>query len=215
VIIVVYFRSGLNPNNKKILLISIPFVLFFFLVGIFSVLYLPAATKITTTATPPPITTHVPSPTHFPTYTPAATPSPTTIFTTPPSSTPINTPAHNNTGSSNHTLTQFYQGTITDEDALQTTSNMFLCSVTQSGNNMNGSVKLASFSGSGPFSGSIGNDNSVRFTIINADDGYGPSTFIGSFGLNGSMSGSYVNKSLNHHGTWQVSPASQDTGTGC
>ncbi len=71
------------------------------------------------------------------------------------------------------------------------------------------------FSGSGPFSGTIGNDKSVHFSIINADDGYGPSDFNGFLNQDGSMSGNYINHSLNHRGTWQVRPANGSTVSGC
>jgi|SRR5579884_568443 len=112
-------------------------------------------------------------------------------------------------------LARIYQGTITDQDALNTTSDMFLCAVEQSGNNISGEVKMVLFSGSGPFSGTIGSDKSVRFSIINADDGYGPSDFNGFLNQDGSMSGSYINHSLNHRGSWQVRPANGNTVSGC
>ena len=112
-------------------------------------------------------------------------------------------------------LARSYQGTITDEDALNTTSAMFLCAVTQSGNNITGEVKLSLFSGSGPFTGTIGSDNSVRFSIINADDGYGPSDFNGFINPDGSMSGRYINHSLNHRGSWQVKPSNGNAGGNC
>jgi hypothetical protein len=110
-----------------------------------------------------------------------------------------------------HTLARTYKGTITDEDALNTTSDMFLCAVVQSGNTIAGEMKLTLFSGSGPFTGTIGSDSRVQFSIINADDGYGPSDFNGFLHVDGSMSGQYVNHSLNHHGVWQVSSG----GGGC
>ncbi len=110
-----------------------------------------------------------------------------------------------------HTLARTYKGTITDEDALNTTSDMFLCAVVQSGSTIAGEVKLTLFSGSGPFTGTIGSDSRVQFSIINADDGYGPSDFNGFLHVDGSMNGQYINHSLNRQGTWQVSPG----GGGC
>lgn len=114
-----------------------------------------------------------------------------------------------------HSLVRAYQGTITDEDALNTTSDMFLCAVAQSGSTITGEVKLALFAGSGPFTGAIGNDTSVRFSIINADDGYGPSDFSGFLNSDGSMSGRYINHSLNHQGSWQVKPSNGNAGSNC
>jgi hypothetical protein len=107
-------------------------------------------------------------------------------------------------------LARAYQGALTDKDALNFTSDMLLCSIAQNSNAINGAVKLSSLSGSGPFTGNIASDKHIRFTIINADDGYGPSDFSGSINTDGSMSGTYINHSLNQGGSWQVKPSSDN-----
>jgi hypothetical protein len=181
-----YFASANASTKQKLMLVGVPLAIIFIGAGVLSLLYasMPqSAGTITSNGN-----TTSPSPTHQDTST------------------------GNGNTTSLSSLAPTYQGTITDTDALNTTSEMFLCAVTQSANNIAGAVKLSLFSGSGPFTGTINSNNSVRFSIVNADDGYGPSDFNGFINPDGSMNGRYINHNLNQQGTWQVKPA---TGSSC
>jgi hypothetical protein len=204
-----YFTTQSPLTKQRFKLVGVPLALILIVAGVLSLWYSVASPAGNVTGN------GRPSPSAIATTGVSRTATPGTTATATNTGTPTTTVTTTGVVPTTHTLVRAYKGTITDEDALNTTSDMFLCAVVQSGNNITGEVKLTLFSGSGPFTGTIGSDSRVQFSITNADDGYGPSDFNGFLRLDGSMSGQYINHSLNHHGTWQVFPDEGNVSGGC
>ncbi len=196
-----YFTTQSPLTKQRFKLVGVPLALILIVAGILSLWYSVASPAGNVTGNGR--------------SSPSATATPGTTATATNTGTPATAVTATGVVPTTHTLARTYKGTITDEDALNTTSDMFLCAVVQSGSNIAGEVKLTLFSGSGPFTGTIGSDSRVQFSIINADDGYGPSDFNGFLNADGSMNGQYINHSLNHHGTWQVFSDGGDVNGGC
>ena len=156
----------------------------------------PAAKPTAASHTPPPVVVPTPRPTTVPA--PYPTPMPTRPAPTPP---PVTYP--NVAGS--------YSGTIDDTTA-SITSSMAL-SIHQKKKTISGEFTVgAPLQGNGPFSGYVGTDPYIQFTVVPQDNNLAPLFFYGWVQTDGSIKGSYC--SLNKQaqcdttagasGTWYV-----------
>ncbi len=178
-----------------------------FLIGLLLVTLLPPAALTNSTASRPTATLPAgttPQSTLPPGFTPQGTPTAGN-----PTSTPRVLPTATATSSTRPPtypqLAQHYQGTITDA-ASQLQGDLTLTAIVQSQDMFTGQMYRTPFSGNGPFSGRVGTDKSIRFTIQVADDGSGPIDFMGFVNPDGSLSGTYFDHTYNSTGTWKVHP---------
>lgn len=160
-------------------------------------------TRITSTAT----AKHSPMPTA--THRPQATSTPST----PSSGSTTTPPPPSNSGVP--TLDKQYNGTAHNTNA-QLNANMTLTSISQQGQNIQGSFLVSSpLSGSGPFTGSVSKSGVIQF-VVRSSQVSAPLYFQGNINGDGSMSGTYCsldstnrcNPAAGGYGTWQVAPIS-------
>lgn len=108
-----------------------------------------------------------------------------------------------NTSSGTTALAETYYGTITYPDGGYT-SNLQLCSVTDTAGNLAGDLIVWSGPGSGPFSGHIKSASLMTFSVSNPKGEYGTIDFSGSIARGGAISGIFVITNPRKQGTWAV-----------
>lgn len=106
-------------------------------------------------------------------------------------------------------LASYYQGTLQNTTSGGTT--ILILTIVQNQQNISGRMTLGpGWIGSGPFTGTVGTDNSISFTVT-ADDGSSAVTkMTGSVTPQNTLSGSFSGHSpltilSDQHGTWEAS----------
>lgn len=108
-----------------------------------------------------------------------------------------------NTSSGTTAPAAIYYGTITYPDSGYT-SNLQLCSVTDTAGHLTGDLVVWNGPGSGPFSGAISSASLMTFSVSNPAGEYGTMDFSGSIAQSGDISGTFVITNPREQGTWAV-----------
>jgi hypothetical protein len=108
-----------------------------------------------------------------------------------------------NTSSGTTTLAAMYYGTITYPNGGYT-SNLQLCSVTDTVGHLTGDLIVWNGPGSGPFSGAISRASLMTFSVSHPVAEYGTMAFSGSIARSGDISGTFVITNPREQGTWAV-----------
>ncbi|HET8910127.1 MAG TPA: serine/threonine-protein kinase [Ktedonobacteraceae bacterium] len=196
--------SSNNGNRRKLILL----LLLFALLGLgasalWGVLFLPKHAPTTSVTPQHTATPRAATPTPLPTATPR--PKPTPVPTAKPTTAPQ--------GGGLPAIAGTHNGTIHNTPANVDT--WLKMNANQNNGSISGNLAMGpGLLGSGPFSGSVGQDKSIKFT--DPVSGYATLLFIGKIAGDGSMSGSYCSLNSNNvcdnnaggYGTWNLGPFS-------